>query len=1141
MDQPRISLTRIIALNWYGFRHVIDLSDDILISGAYGTGKSALLDLIQYVMLGKHWRANKAAAGVGRGRDLVSYCLADTNQTNRNGERHFLRPNGVTFAALEFTFPENRSGDGGTSSPRRETWGTRIEFSSPNATPRQLWFYLPGRLEYAEIAPEGNMRDEQDFKTWVHREFNRDCLFARQDEYLAEMATARHLYFDRDAFLRTLPKAIAFEPEENVERFIREFILEKSPLDVRDVRASLRAYEETRQRLARQENEASFLRKICREHDLFSGHRREAAELAHLDDALRLLRAEENCDKESAKLEHEEKSNEADRKELAAKARSLEEVHKQLEAVRYEIQNDPEAVKLHDADSQIRDLDTQVKNLKSAQRGLHRALAERSRDWSDWLQHSESLDLDEIKQACEVEDSLLSQLTSGPDENRLAAARTLAGKFEKIWRVAETAARPLEREHDEAERAVRRLRRDLDSLEKGSTPGDFPFFRALKKKLGGRAEQLGRLIEVRPEAEDWWPILEQVLGEDRWTVVVESEDDYSTAFALLQKTPPGREGESLLRPREVSPASKKKGADEENLWTKVEVTNELVSLQVEKLLSPFRCVENVKALEKTNAPIAVSRDGFLKRKPLRERLRPFAEVELTLGKKGLERMRQAKEKDWLAQSDLKEQKKQAIADLHAWLDRGKKMRLGSSELPGDSDGMGSLPDLENSLATARSTYDLLATPELKARQDKVRLLEEKQTTLTKEVAVLEDRCKQYLAKTAALRERIEKLREDIASLRYSATESRDRLSRDFPDCRDEDLNEKRDDLRSEFSSWSECLEQTGVRREKAHSHMTEARQRRDHERQRLAEEKNDEGKVVHPQYRREFDLGDEDNTPWSRRLEQLETVELQASREKAENQRGEWERRLQENVLNELNQRLYEADQTIKLLRKYLKHAPVGKNRYQISQRRDPSFAPLWRLLDTGLEPTDPLAAAAGEAGLEEAKRELMDAVDAADDEKAGRLLDYRNYHHYDIEIVPTDTPDVKPLSFGKSGRKMSGGENQAPFFISILAAFRRVYDLGRSDSPHLGLVVMDEAFSKLSGDGIEDCLALARNFRLQLVMAFPPERLGVMVPHAQTVVLCQKEIGYASEPEKGGSQKLINRIDNTPLVATMEEAMDLQ
>ena len=142
---------------------------------------------------------------------------------------------------------------------------------------------------------------------------------------------------------------------------------------------------------------------------------------------------------------------------------------------------------------------------------------------------------------------------------------------------------------------------------------------------------------------------------------------------------------------------------------------------------------------------------------------------------------------------------------------------------------------------------------------------------------------------------------------------------------------------------------------------------------------------------------------------------------------------------------------------------------------------------------------------------------------------------HYDLEMVPADKLDAPPISLGRSGRNLSGGENQAPFFISMLAAFRRVYDRGDRNSTRsqqLGLVIMDEAFSKLSGDGIEDCLALARSFQLQLVMAFPPERLGVMVPHAETVVMCQKEVERDAEG-------YVTSITNIPLLTTMAEAME--
>ncbi|RYD43582.1 MAG: hypothetical protein EOP83_31705, partial [Verrucomicrobiaceae bacterium] len=102
----RVHLSRIIAINWYGYRDFIDVSGLTLITGANGSGKSALLDLLQFVMLGESLsRFNKAAAGAGSGRTLRGYCLCDTNTVGKDGQERFLRPSGVTLAALEFAWP----------------------------------------------------------------------------------------------------------------------------------------------------------------------------------------------------------------------------------------------------------------------------------------------------------------------------------------------------------------------------------------------------------------------------------------------------------------------------------------------------------------------------------------------------------------------------------------------------------------------------------------------------------------------------------------------------------------------------------------------------------------------------------------------------------------------------------------------------------------------------------------------------------------------------------------------------------------------------------------------------------------------------------------------------------------------------
>jgi uncharacterized protein YPO0396 len=220
----------------------------------------------------------------------------------------------------------------------------------------------------------------------------------------------------------------------------------------------------------------------------------------------------------------------------------------------------------------------------------------------------------------------------------------------------------------------------------------------------------------------------------------------------------------------------------------------------------------------------------------------------------------------------------------------------------------------------------------------------------------------------------------------------------------------------------------------------------------------------------------------------------------------------------------------------------IGGWRYQLTSRADKAHSAIWTLVEKGLPSGSEMELfnAAGREDIERAKAELMSAIDAADnpeDKRHQRALDYRYYHHWDIEAKPAGRGDAAAISLNKSAKKQSGGENQAPFFVATLAAFRRVYDLGRRDDPqNLGLVVMDEAFSKLSGDRIDDCLALARNFGLQLIMAFPEDRLPTMFQHADTVVQCRVERTYDEQTEQVQNiENWVVRVEGSRLAELME------
>ena len=1132
----RISLTRIIAINWYGFRQVFDVEENVLISGAFGTGKSALLDLMQYVLLGEHWRANRAATGNARGRDLVGYCLGDTNQAGKEGGRHFVRRSGVTLIALEFTRPAERA----RKEPERETWGVRLEYSSPDARPKHTYFFIPARLEYAEIAPNGKLLGEDEFKTWIRREAFTDFLITeRQGDYLKEMATPRHLNFDDSAFQRTFPKAIAFELEENVERFIREFILEENPLDVRDVRSALRAYEDTRRRLEKQEDEAAFLRRICDQHGIYEMNRREEAILQHTTHALRLLQAEERRERHAAELKRLEDSHADDLRSLAQATEEAAQVGRLLDEVRFQIGKDPEGGKIAELESQRAELDARVKALQEARKSIRQQLDDRHYRWMQWLKHGAALPLAGLKESLVVDDTLLANLRSGTDAERLAALQQLARRFNELWHSARDLVRPLQDEIKQDEGILRQLAEDLENLSKGQAPGAFPLFQAVRQKLGERVEQLGRLIEVKPEAERWWPALELFLGRNRWAIVVKEGADYRQALEILRKTPPGRESESLLNPAEARQL--RGGARDGSLFSKVEVAHPIAHPYVEHLLGDVLCVETIEELESVEAGRAITPEGIFKQVPLRRRLKPAVSVELTLGRQGLERMRAAKQKEQNATRAELEALKRRLADVQTWLENGRKGGLDDGVLPDRAAELPQLPQLEADLNRTRETIKLLMTTEREARQKRLEELQAQEKEILAKVAVLKDRNSKFELTTRPEREGLARAEQDSQAARLEVEASRVEVGRRFSGILEGHLLERRDKFRAAFPKWSECFSAVADAAGKAGQNAVAARAQRNSEREKLATVRDEQGTLRHPEYQGEFAVEDEGNEAWTARLRVLETVELTKSRQLAADRKREWERRLEDNVLNELNRRITDAQNTIRLLDRYLSQ-PVGKFRYRLSQRRDTAgFGAIWRLLDSGLEPTDPLAAAIQETEVQRAKELLMKAVDGTErkeaepDAQALRLLDYRNYHRYDLEMVPADKLEAPPISLGRSGRNLSGGESQAPFFISMLAAFRRVYDRGdRSStrSQQLGLVVMDEAFSKLSSDGIDDCLALARSFQLQLVMAFPPERLGVMVPHAETVVMCQKEV-------ERDAQGYVTGITNIPLLTTMAEAME--
>jgi hypothetical protein len=698
----------------------------------------------------------------------------------------------------------------------------------------------------------------------------------------------------------------------------------------------------------------------------------------------------------------------------------------------------------------------------------------------------------------------------GADE---AAALDAAARMPRIYQAmvndARDRLRPVEDRIKDLESREARLRRELEDLDHKGSAAPSPLLDALKSR-GQKADALGRVIEVKAEAEPWWPLLESLLGNKRSAVLAA---DFKAAWEQARRL--GHIDEALVHPDELGTAPKnpKPGTVAAFFETK----HDLASAWLHHLLGDVIAVESPAQLELH--PRAFSKDGWFKDPPQRLHFQPAKEF--TIGEEGLRRLRTLRQDELAEVTEELAIQHRSREDWRTFLHRGEQWTLDKAEPPAGSSKLRDLPRLRKELVQLDETIRLLATPEREETVEKLRVLEKTFQGVIERTGRLANSIEKFAQQERMMADAIAGMEEEERAALIKRHASRESLD----GIRDAEIDELIAAARGQFPKWQQRLE--------AAAEMARIRQ---YEAEKSCDARNLERRALaetHPETAEAFDPADDDNARYDARHTELETHELEKYTSAAEDARKEWEDRLQHQVLDVLKEKLDEAERTKRELNRAMDH-DIGGWRYQLSMKADRSHSAIWTLVDKGLTPGLELFASGAKEEIENAKAALMAAIENSEDPRQQRALDYRYYHHWDIQATPTGKGEGAAISLNRNAKKQSGGENQAPFFVAMLAAFQRVYDLGpRESRKNLGIVIMDEAFSKLSGDRIDACLELARNFGLQLIMAFPEDRLPTMIQHAETVVQCRVERSY---DEKTGR---ITNIENWVVKVDREKLVE--
>jgi hypothetical protein len=1097
-----VQLTRIHAVQWYGFCDSFDLGGQTVITGVYGCGKTGLVDLIQTVLLGHpehESRYNLSLADIGGSsreekRDLRGYCLQDLNINDR-GQPVYARKSSRTYIALEFTWPDHK---------RRETWGLRVEYTSIGADAHISYWKVPARLDFGDFLGKDEVPlSSEEWEGLLNK--HKERVFPSKPEYLETLSASQHLNFNLRVFKPLLLQTLQFKFGKDFTEFCRSNILPEDPIKLEAVRESYDRYRSLVAKMRLLEDQEKVLQRIQESFAKQKNIRDEITALQWFQRKQVVSEAKSARETAEAKWVNLRFAAEAWRRREAELKQQKEESEKDLAAGYELMRSTPNASEfdglkkrqhaLPQEIAQLRTtLDDPVTELRTKFVRFQELLAagKTALYQYSWAEPTTfPILLEELPIHLNT-DALISHVSE-----LLAAVDPLATHFNVLAQSAEADLRSLEGR-------ANTLRGEIFRIENSLTAEELPLHEALTVKLGrDNVQLLGNLCTILDE--EWTDALEINFSHKFSSVV--PDDKIKIAFGIFNSLlrTDGRERLLCRADMKTLPGVVRPGS----LAGKITSSDPAVRQLLAHLFGDVICCRTIDEAEAH--PRSLLLTGAIKQPTGRRRLRATPS-EYTIGESGRLRMIQRK----------KEELKTLLTDIVAADRKAKAARVPADGFQSIKIGLLQLStskvqllrDLEEKLLEQSSLTRRLDLFENREQLEKLRTDLNTHAKAAEKIAeaIRDHTQKQPAAASEAERDAIlakeAHERAELAWLKWRADQpaALAAASRHL---------ELEDEIKRETTparSASAACELLVSRRETL---VVETQGNLRTDRVKLKQD------VRFTDYR-DIDENDFDNnTYFDKKLTYIKESGIKDLADKAAEAELEWEDRFQNQVLGQLQHRISEIRETFKGLRRITAGRLIGGASYDFTYEAvDGQHFDLLRRLAADREIDNLLPAS--DPRLVEIKRdrraamELLTIPPLRDGDNASRtreatarvreLLDARCYFIYDMEIAEAGRTET--ISLAQRGRKGSGGETYNPYFIALttayLRAFHRHINKGR---PSISLLIMDEAFKVLNSEAVRDCVQIIRELGLQGVISCTDTNGGQIVEFFQWAMIVQKQV----------------------------------
>ncbi|MDR0910706.1 MAG: hypothetical protein LBM77_13205 [Spirochaetaceae bacterium] len=1058
-----LTLDRVRLVNWHNFDDItINIGNRCLLAGDNGSGKSTVIDAIQYAMVTDLRKAKfNVAAGErrGSGRDLLGYvrCKLGSEETE------YRRGDTVTHVILEFSKNENTFLAGVCVEAWHDNsykehfwiWDYKNTNSEPRQPREQIIQSIPVRNE--NNIPFNWRQFVGALRAMPLKNDNDVIVFESKFLYIREFTNRLGVWKkhgDFNPYLEALSRSVGFSQITSVDRFVCDYILEENLVPIADMKENLESYKEAERQAKAASEKIAALKKICATADEWQKYT-----LLILKQEYLRLRTEKEIE-----LQHE-----------AAEQKRLSETQHHLEFITRTIKTTEN--NKHETERERRD--TEAALAANDAHRLYQSIQDRlERLESDRKRESErATRFNNLANQCEAILGRPLLIENLDEEARIIDAE------EKKYRQMQFEA---EQQKNEIAKELNTLRAELAELERGRlTFPEAPV--ALRKMLedsGISAHFLAEVAEVTDPK--WEDAIEGWLNTRRFALLV-APDDFQRALAIYDGLPRKVAGALLPNLDKMRNENKKRannGVKPGSLAELVSAKGKYGEIYLDYILGDIICA-TIDSLK--NYSTAVTADCMTYSNHTAGRIKEEVYKRHYLGEAAKERRKnelqnEIQDKDTL-HSKYTQEKKDAEEKSRAFSNLAHTLPLMKDLFP----ALALLEQIEKTIASAQEELAKIDTASFKELETKIAFL---QTELQKQ----EDELHKHLQEQGRLEQTLSTCKDNLSTITVRLSEKDDALK---------SFAENNPNTIIDCEKYAEEKLKEETLKDLSDSKKQEAT--RKGIQTRTDNLRAEYGRLV-AAYDREFNfylsLEPNQNEEAAAMLQRLEISELPLYEERIRNARLDAEKEFRDHFVSRLNEQIVEANNSFNEINDILKTLRFGNDQYEFKLDELPDKKAQIEVIRKAAEipSTEDGLFSQLEGGELEAANNLLDEILSTDidSRRMREICDYRTYFHYDIHTTENDNIDEKTgkaarISLTKNLREKSGGETQTPYYVAIAASFYRFYKAHPEDT--IRLVIFDEAFNRMDDERIGKILQFYRDLNLQIITSVPPEKIESILP----------------------------------------------